>query len=406
MQVLNNEHDIFFYNLKYSGVDLTEYYILAGKLMAENLIRDFPNKKNISIVTGLGGNSADGLAIGLELSKHKDLNLKVYVVGRINKFENPASKLIFDKLKETQVIIKTDIYANDIETSEIFVEALVGTGIEGTKLNKRFKDVVKKFTTFKSIRIAVDVPTPHYNPDKVYSLQYPKVTNAEVIPINFPTDFYSIFGPGEYESLMKPNSFTHLSKNGKVLVFSDEDIKVENDENFAVEVNTYSFLSISNSKFSQDSLKEYVETSRVLVFGDIKDSLISYSTLKYILENLKKTFIFFGNSIHLYNSTINLQGLNNTLFLVDHTNVGGLVDIKSEGGVLSSLKKFSLENNCIIMYLGVNTYLINTGTEVISLQIGNVFTKDFIQKLAVYIASYSTENSIWVSLKSAFWRLV
>ena len=99
---------------------------------------------------------------------------------------------------------------------------MVGTGLEKEVLNKRYKDVVARFSHFNSKIVAVDVPCPHYSPDTTLSLMYPKVENAEVIAIDIPAELEKYCGPGEKEFLWKPKRISHKAKNGQIIYFSTD----------------------------------------------------------------------------------------------------------------------------------------------------------------------------------------
>lgn len=208
---------------------MQELFDEAGVKIAQKLIQDFPDAKSFSFVVGLSGNATDALSTAIALNKlNTELEIDIYLIGRKNLINHPIGRKYIDEIsKNKNINLHNDCYASDVKQSEVNIEALVGTGLEGNKLNKRFYDVIKRISHFQNKLVAIDIAAPGYTPDLTYSLNYPKTYDAIEIKLTNAENYLHLVGPGDAEELWVPNTKTHTAKNGKLVWIGSE---IENFE--------------------------------------------------------------------------------------------------------------------------------------------------------------------------------
>ncbi|MDQ6985492.1 MAG: NAD(P)H-hydrate epimerase [Candidatus Dojkabacteria bacterium] len=402
-------------NFTFYGIDLEKYYIKAGVKFSEKIIESSKKINTISIICGLGGNGADGIATAIALAKgNKDLEINTYLIGRSNLVEEPVINLLLAKLvKLKNINFIQDAYAKDIENSDVIIESLVGTGLKGEKLNKRFRDVIKKISHYKKPIIALDVNTPHYKPKNVISINYPKTEDAEVIGINYPGEYEMIVGPGDVNALKKPNSSSHKSKNGNMLVIKEDsggfEIVKNFSKNYLVKNKLFAFNQryLTKSKENVDirDLEISLEMNDSIMLLDTEYSIISKASLEYILsEFCNKTYVINGDIID-YLDIEKIRNVENKVLILDRKDLVNMFkDSKASNGE-GKLKRFSIENNFHIVLIGSQSILYSPEGEVKTHRSSNIYSPNYKLKLSSLIASFATRNNLWLSIRAGVFEV-
>lgn len=413
-----SESKILYDNFKHYGIDLEECFKEAGKKYTEVLINKFGKRKVYAVVCGLAGNGTDGLATALELARN-EVQVKLYIAGRVNLSEDETFKKLFKTLNLERkkylefLTVKQDVYAKDILRADVIIEALVGTGISKEKLNIRFSDIVRRISHFNAPIVALDVPTPHYTPNFTISLNYPKVENAKVVNVDYPTEATMLIGPGEINALWKPKKKTHKLKNGNLLLISQKK-KTEFQETFEACARSYEVFSkyfyFSTEASGKDyakvltakELRELIESSDSVVIDKLEDSLINFATANYILKHYSsKRYILLGSAL----STIELASIKeveDVVLILDRRDISELFGKLGEkvSAVEGRLKRFCIEHKVNAVLIGSQTLMYSKEGEMKMHRSASIYNKDFKAKLASLIGAFSTKNDLWLSIRA------
>lgn len=410
-----NEADILLKNAESLGIDLIAFYDEVGRLIAEKLIEKYGKKKKYSVLAGKAGNGADGLATAYHLSCMGVDNIQVYLCTRKQFISNSVTIAILDEIisrseNEKNISIKQDAFAKDIENQDIFIEALVGSGIEGEKLQKRFRDIIRRVSHFGSEIIAIDQSTPHYTPSDVFSIMYPKADNAKVIDIELPQEIAMYCGPGEREALWVPNVKTHLNKNGNLLYIAQKDtnndrvIAASKDYRTNLSIFTFEHLTekvTTKSRVTAEDLEHLIHESDTIFLGDIKNDLVQYSTIKHIMQQYHgKTWVVTGESASLVDLVL-LDFVENIVFVMNLRDLGilmGRLPENKEKNFEGKVKRFCVQNKINIVLIGSSITMYNQQGDIkrVPLKTGRTATYD----IASYIAAFSTKNDLWLSMRA------
>lgn len=400
-------------NFRFFGVDLKKLYYSSGTLISNKLIELFGEKNTYSLVCGLGGNAADGLAVAIELAKRK-IPVNVYIVGRVSYSPSTIFKDLFSELEELKPFyknlhIKQECYAEDIQQTDITIECLVGTGLDGLKLNKRFHDCISRISHFKSKLIAIDIPAPSYNPDLVISLNYPKIDTAITVEIPETKDASYLCGPGEVKFLFNSKQKTHKTKNGKILYISSTERKDEFDGIFNAAKNYSCDLSIYNFNTSLKSLKGfdfvddmdieryYLESDAIIIGSIDESSLINRNLVKHLVNLDKgKKIVTMWHTVELLNSFKDMEMLRDGILILNRSTIDSA--LKDYGVSERSLSQVTQTN---IFFGGFqNTLYSKDGDS--KLNINPKLTKEDSAKILANIcAVLLTKNDAWLTLRSS-----
>lgn len=388
------EAEIFWKNAQHLRVDLTQYYLLFGREVAKKIAK---KNRTYSIICGLEGNGADGLAIAGLLIEQDVRRINIYITGRVKNSDHPIFQFLFKNLSEIEderLIIKQDCFAEDIEQSDYIVECMAGTGLSGTKLNKRYLDIVKRFSHFYSKKIAIDLPVFHYTPDTTYSLIYPKVDNAITVNIKIPENIELFCGPAELSALSKPSTTSHKNKNGKLLILDMEnslDIKLLSKirSEYPIEIDIFSMnrkplrKSAINYILAED-LEEKLESCNSILVESIDTNFLTIALVEKIFTKYSNKKYVFSNSV-FEKIQDHLSKIQNKVVIFDRNNAK------------FSNRRFIKENNLHVLFFGVSTVLFSPYMDmrkVIGIQSN---PKDLLYKTALY----STQNNLWLSLRAS-----
>lgn len=352
-------------NQKFYGVDLKNLYSESGKLISKEVLHLYPNTKTFTVLCGLEGNGLDGLSTAINLLK-SGLNVYVYIFGRVHLSSTQLFKDLYTQLEElkktnSNLHLKQDCYSKDIKNIEdgIILEALVGTGIEGEVLNKRYIDVINRITHFGVDIVAIDLGCPNYTPKYTISLNYPKVDNAIVINIKDELDTSLLCGPGEVQNLFIAKSKTHKQKNGKLLyICSSNNLDLyktlENlTKQYSVAIKVYNFNNNLNNKINglvddSEFLKEFNESDAVLIDNIDLSLFINKSIFNSIINLSKLKPLVINSNIFKEDILENLtqyKDLKNSIFIVERSKID------------SDLRKSKLSERSLSKNLNTNLFI-------------------------------------------------
>lgn len=411
MDLQTQSSKILYTNAKYFGIALEDMYLEAGEKIASKLINKFGISKSYSFVCGLGGNAGDGIGTLIHLEKKGVKDLSLYLIGRNSQFEDLGTSVLFQKLNKTNIKVQQDCFADDIKQPDVLVECLVGTGLVGEKLNKRFLDVIKRISHFNSKLIAIDKPAPSYKPDIVYSLIYPKTVDAEVIEINIPKELTLYPGPGEVDALVKPKSSTYKTKNGKLLYvcntsdISELELILKVAKTYLVNVLIYNLHKnfepkdisklLTNYEIINDSkLDEAILETDTIFFGNFDEtSLINRALIYEVMRYKGRKYVLFGDSINYINPND----------LTDYQQLA-IIPLKDQvqkflksGG---SLRSVANDYRSCFVELGLRTTIYSNTGDLRFGTSGSLIKKSNQDFLSILIAVLSTKNDIWLSMRA------
>lgn len=397
--VHHDEAKITWDNAKILGIDIFDSYEKTAKSFAyeiniilENEKNNFNNKNlTIGVVCGLGGNAVDAILTACELSNKTDSIITVYLIGRTTNNTSEFFNLAWEKLekvckKNKNVTFKQEVYAEDVEQHTVLLEALTGTGIEGVKLNKRFKDIVARISHFESKIIAIDQPTLHYLPDYVISIDYPKTKDSIVIQSHLPQELKLFCGPGEKNSLWKQKQTTHKTKNGNLLILSSEDAKYEGE---------YSNITIYNlNNILEDSnFENVIDQVDAVYITDITNTFGYKTILESIFENFSsKTFIVNLDSSVL----VDFEKIPSSSIL--GVSSSKIASVFGSGGNIGVAKSLAQKHKFNFVVFGFTISLFSARGDFRSVSLTSAKTLDGLLRFA---AEYATKNDGWLSLRSA-----
>ncbi len=409
-----SEADIMLKNAEALGVNLIAFYDEVGRLIAEKIISKYGKEKTFSVICGKAGNAGDGLTTAFHLSCLGVKKVNVYLATRKQYIENDITKNIFEDVlerakEEENLEVNQDVFAKDVKKGDVIIEALVGTGFEGEKLLKRFKDIIKRIAHFGAPIVAIDQPTPHYSADSTFSILFPKVENAQVIDIKLPREIQMYCGPGEREALWVPNKKTHLNKNGNLLYIAQTDkindnvIKACKDYSTNLSIFTFEHLTdnvTTKKRVRANELERLVQESDTIFLGDINNELVQYATVKHIMQQYHgKTWVVTGSSSSLVDLVL-LDFVEKIVFVLDLKELGILLgrrenkEVNFEGKV----KRFAVQNKVNFMLIGSNITMYNKNGEMRRVPVKT--GKDAYYDIASYVSAFSTKNDLWLSMRA------
>lgn len=395
-------------NAEFLGYDLSIYFKKFSQLFVIEVLKGFTKSESFSIICGLGGNGADGLGIARELIQ-KNKKVSVFIIGRPTQSDHPEFLKIYQELqniKDENLKIYQDCYAKDIIQNDILIEALVGTGLVGAKLTKRYKDVIDRISHFTCPLIAVDAPSPHYSADFVYSINYPKVAEAITIPIAYPEELRLFCGPGEYEALWEPNTSSHKNKNGKVLFISDQVSTIP--QNVFEEYPTTLFIhdfNKSNQNIEQVALnlEDNLNKSVSVLFDFDTINILNLSLIEFILKKYKNKKYILKPKLFTQLDSALLKN-NEIVVILTQEEIAELLQEKRKVSptlMEGDLKRFAINQNCFILSLGSKTFLYSpTGEHKIVKVNPSVSFENLRNLLASYTAAYAAKNDTWLALRA------
>jgi NAD(P)H-hydrate epimerase len=217
-------------NSEYFGVPTLHLMENAGKSVAEFIRNTVKNtKKNILILCGTGNNGGDGFVAARYLTQY--YKVTVFLAGTEIKTE--IAQKNYQKLQTYEVKIYNSLRDLDglFTENDVFVDALLGTGLAG-ELKEPYATIVKKINaTKRKMIVSVDVPTglgtthsitPEYTVtfhDIKQGMDAKNSGNIKVVDIGIPQEALTYVGPGELSVYYpRPAKKSHKGENGIVLI--------------------------------------------------------------------------------------------------------------------------------------------------------------------------------------------
>lgn len=428
----NNKTIVTDANAAYLGIPVEKLMEKAGEEAAKALIEKYGKNVSYNFLCGMGNNGGDGFVTARYLVNSGVKNITVYLIGRITEIKSKAALLNFDKLRETDIKIKTDVITKEIVQADVSVECLVGSGIKG-KLHKRFRDVIARLTRQKTKIVSIDNPAPGYKYDFVISLLYPKVNDRlednkqVVIDIGVPKETELYAGPGDVKILEVPSEDSYKSNNGELFVYAGSKLfhgaplmaikaasKIvgsiffySNPENRdmvnKMKLDLQEFIVVED-----DLVEKYSNYANAFLFGPgLEENLPTKAIISEILRRFPdKPAILDAYAI----SVARDKGLLKDKILTPHR--GELRHIFGDDksftklgnkGVEGRLKRFAIENECYIVLKGHVDIMFSKDGEIALNKTGNAGmakggTGDI---LAGILGAFITKNDIWTSIKAA-----
>jgi len=149
-------------NAEYYGMSLLQLMENAGRNIAQEIQKRFPNTKKIVFFCGLGGNGGDGFVAARHLLTW-GYPVTIVLAGKSREISHSyalqnwnALRPIRKGLSIVEVSDSSDIPKNIV--ADVIVDALLGIGSRG-KLKAPILQMVKCINSLKGFKIAVDAPT-------------------------------------------------------------------------------------------------------------------------------------------------------------------------------------------------------------------------------------------------------
>jgi len=196
----------------------------AGRAVAETALKEF-NFKNCTVLCGGGNNGGDGLVAARYLSKK--CNVKVIMV---KDSKSLIARKNFRRVKRAGIPVckyKKGV-ENELEKSELIIDAMLGIGISG-ELRAPYNTIAKAVNESSAKVISVDVPTgmgskTAVRPDATVTFHDVKDGMNEknsgkifVADIGIPELAEAAVGPGDMIYYPLPEKNSHKGENGVVL---------------------------------------------------------------------------------------------------------------------------------------------------------------------------------------------
>jgi len=270
----------------------------SGHCLAE-IISGISKPCKISIYAGTGGNGGDGFVAARYLL-NKGFEVNVYLLAHPSQIKSGESRRNWEVLQKINVglnnlkiCVLEDSSDLQITDSDVIVDALLGTGVEG-KLREPISSAVDVINNSLAIKVAADVPsgldpltgkvfdkavkadiTVTFHRIKLGLKDAKKgyVGNIHVCDIGIPNEAEIFTGPGDLLRFNKRNKWSHKGQNGKVLVIGGS-----RDYSGAPAIAALS------------SLKSCVDLAIVATPSNVSNIIKSYSP-DLIVKNLSKDFI-------------------------------------------------------------------------------------------------------------------
>ena len=228
-------------NAEYYGISLLQLMELAGRNVAQEIIKRFAKGGKVAIFCGLGGNGGDGFVAARHLLS-AGFEVSVFLVGKGRDINHESAKKNYAILRSLQgkvpIVEITDSTAIPKIEADVVIDALLGTGTKG-KLKAPMSQAVDAINAMGGFKVAVDVPTGidsdtgevlgtavaadltvTFHKAK-QGLESAKKYAGEVVvgDIGLPSELERFAGPGDVALAVKPRSPTgHKGDFGRLLV--------------------------------------------------------------------------------------------------------------------------------------------------------------------------------------------
>ena len=231
-------------NTEYNHIPTLVLMENAGSAIVNYIVNSFPSKNRVSIYSGVGGNGGDGFVIARHLLNY-GYKVKLFLLARAERIKNEDSRINWESIKiiaQTDKNLKLSVISDSTQlkpdSSDIIVDALLGTGVNG-KLRQPLSKAIDIINNAPAITIAVDIPsgldpengevqdkcvvahttlTLHKKKVGLNLAQQTYTGNVEVLDIGIPRVAEEYVGRGDLLKLKKPLADSHKGQNGSILI--------------------------------------------------------------------------------------------------------------------------------------------------------------------------------------------
>ena len=231
-------------NTEYNHIPTIVLMENAGSKIADYIINNYPEKKKVSIYSGTGGNGGDGFVIARHLLNY-GYKVRLFLLSKPDNIKNKDSKLNFKSIsiidqtdKNLKLNIITDSSQVAPDNSDIIVDAILGTGVNG-KIREPISSAIDAINYSPATVISVDVPsgmdpenglvkdkcvvahetlTLHKMKKGLVNAQQSYVGKTSVLDIGIPKVSEEYVGKGDLLKIEGPKKDSHKGQNGSVLI--------------------------------------------------------------------------------------------------------------------------------------------------------------------------------------------
>jgi len=161
-QVLENEANV----AQSQGIALFDLMQSAGAAVFQQLLKSWPDAKNILVLCGKGNNGGDGFIVA-RLAHQANIKIKVLLLCSVDELKGDAL-LAYQAMTKAGVSLTTHNIGNSENiqgltvinnfTGDVIVDALFGIGFKG-QLTKPLQSLVKEVNYHYAKVISIDVPS-------------------------------------------------------------------------------------------------------------------------------------------------------------------------------------------------------------------------------------------------------
>lgn len=231
-------------NTEYNHIPTIVLMENAGSKISDYIVNNYPEKKKVSIYSGTGGNGGDGFVIARHLLNH-GYKVRLFLLSKPENIKNKDSQLNYESIKiiaecdkNLKLEVITDSSQIDPDNSDIIVDAILGTGVNG-KLRQPVSGAIDTINYSPAIVISVDVPsgmnpedglvkdkcvvahetlTLHKMKKGLTLAQESYVGKITVLDIGIPKVSEEYVGEGDLLRIKTPDKYSHKGDNGSVLI--------------------------------------------------------------------------------------------------------------------------------------------------------------------------------------------
>ncbi|MDR0980473.1 MAG: NAD(P)H-hydrate dehydratase [Methanocalculaceae archaeon] len=191
------------------GISALQRMESAGTVLASVVRDEYPDR--VAILCGTGNNAGDGFCAARHLANETEV--LVFCAGEP---KTPEARAQLAALAACPVTI-TDAAVPELFTSDVIVDALLGTGAR-LPLSEPYAGLVSRMNESSARIIACDVPTPGCRADRIAAFHLAKTADAEVYNIGIPLAAEVFCGEGDLLLVPKKPTGSHKGSGGTVLI--------------------------------------------------------------------------------------------------------------------------------------------------------------------------------------------
>lgn len=219
-------------NAEALGVSRRQLMESSGNAIAEVVRNSSDSGDTVTIVCGRGNNGGDGFVAARFLTAY---DVSVRLVGRAETITTDLAKANWEALERSEIDYEEWRDSSEIalDTTDVIVDALVGTGVSGP-LREPIASAVRAINEHEARVIGVDVPSgvdansgeaagPSVQADRVVTFHDEKPglaaldISVTIADIGIPDAAELFVGPGDIESIDR-DAHSHKGDAGRILV--------------------------------------------------------------------------------------------------------------------------------------------------------------------------------------------